>query len=104
MAKRKPKPKGPPQPPDRPEEAPDADKVPDVELPKSTPDERGFTPEILDRTVIAIPLLKILKDEQEEQQQAQKSNRAFVPKPIPVIIDLNLEHHQGRAGARQRVE
>jgi serine protease AprX len=79
-------------PPDVPSEAPSADEIPAVELPKSNPNERGFTPQVLDRTVIAIPLLKILEEEEKKKKEDQK--------PIPVIIDLNLEHHHGRAGAR----
>jgi hypothetical protein len=55
------------------------------------PDRVGFLPEVLDRTVIAIPLLRELEDE-------RKPARVF-----DIIIDLNLELNfggrQGREGS-----
>src|SRR3954469_10762373 len=69
-------------------------------LPKSDPTKPGFVPEALDRTVIAIPLLRELKKEDEGTQE---------PKAHNVIIDLNLEFPgdanfpAGRAGARDWV-
>lgn len=66
-------------------------------LPKSDPQKPGFVPEALDRTVIAIPLLRDLKKEDEGEA---------TPKAHRVIIDLNLEFpgdnnfDAGRSGAR----
>ena len=59
------------------------------ELPDSDPEKKPFLPEILDRTVIAIPLLRELENAGQ--------------KLIPVIIDLNLEFRGGRNAARQRL-
>jgi subtilisin family serine protease len=59
------------------------------ELEQSDPRKKPFTPETLDKTVIAIPLLKMLEEDKE------KLDKAF-----PVIIDLNLEYPAGRTGAR----
>jgi serine protease AprX len=56
--------------------------------PQSDPTKKPFTPETLDRTVIAIPLLdKIEKD--------------GLRKPQNVIIDINLEYPDGREKARE---
>jgi len=69
-------------------------------LDKSNPKQTGFVPENLDRTVIAIPLLKELKKEDDGEAD---------PKPHNVIIDLNLEFPGdsefpgGRNGARDWV-
>jgi serine protease AprX len=58
--------------------------------PQSDPTKKPFTPETLDRTIIAIPLLdKIAKD--------------GLHKPQDVIIDLNLEYPKGREEARKEV-
>ena len=46
----------------------------------------GFDPRVLDRSVIALPLLEWMKRTPAE--------------PLAVIIDLNLEYHEGREGAR----
>ncbi|HYX29445.1 MAG TPA: S8 family peptidase [Pyrinomonadaceae bacterium] len=70
-------------------------------LEKSDPEKPGFVPEALDRTVIAIPLLKDLKKEDEGEA---------TPALHDVIIDLNLEfpgdsnHPAGRIGAREWVK
>ncbi|HEX3086881.1 MAG TPA: hypothetical protein VHP99_20245, partial [Pyrinomonadaceae bacterium] len=70
------------------------------QLPKSNPEKFGFVPEALDRTVIAIPLLRDLKKE-DVGDVASKAHR--------VIIDLNLEFPgdeafgPGRSGARDWV-
>jgi subtilisin family serine protease len=61
---------------------------------EADPNKKPFTPEVLDKTVIAIPLLEILKDEDEGRRPRQ---------PLPVIIDINLEYRDGPAAARQRV-
>jgi serine protease AprX len=62
---------------------------------ESDPNKKPFTPEVLDKTVIAIPLLEIL-----ESEDAAPAPRA----PQPVIIDVNLEYRQGAAAARERVK
>jgi hypothetical protein len=65
-------------------------------LEQSDPRKMPFTPATLDKTVIAIPLLLMLKEEEEQRQQ----NPTLEPKLFPVIIDLNLEYPAGRTGAR----
>ena len=64
-------------------------------LEQSNPKQSPFVPENLDRTVIAIPLLKDLKAEDEGTEE---------PKSHAVIIDLNLEFPGGRNGAREWVK
>ena len=59
------------------------------------PRKPQFTPETLDSTVIAIPLLNKLKEEQEKI----KEDPARKPESFPVIIDLNLEYPGGRGQA-----
>jgi serine protease AprX len=62
---------------------------------ESDPTKKPFTPEVLDKTVIAIPLLEILQA--EEGQPA--------PRPLqPVIIDINLEYRDGATAARERIK
>lgn len=57
-----------------------------------------FTPEVLDSTTIAIPLLQVIKTE------AEKSGRpGYVPPILDVMIDLNLEYPDGREAARAQV-
>ncbi len=51
-----------------------------AELPESDPSapkSSAFTPEVLDQTVIAIPLLKILKDERDEEKKAPEGTEAL---------------------------
>jgi serine protease AprX len=62
---------------------------------ESDPSKKPFTPEVLDKTVIAIPLLTILQAE-----EGQPDPRP----PQPVIIDINLEFRNGAAAARQRIK
>lgn len=50
-----------------------------------------FNPDVLDKMVIALPLMEILKQDTDGQ-------------PHDVIIDLNLDHPKGRDGAREKVE
>ena len=62
---------------------------------ESDPNKKPFTPEVLDKTVIAIPLLEILAED-----DAQPG-----PRPLQsVIIDINLEYRDGAAAARQRIK
>jgi subtilisin family serine protease len=51
-----------------------------------------FRPDILDKSVIAIPLLKILESPQAKPEILH-----------PVVIDLNLQHRRGLQGARDWV-
>src|SRR5262245_33656120 len=62
---------------------------------ETDPKKKPFTPEVLDKTVIAIPLL----DELKKDAKKTKKDR----KPIPVIIDINLEYRQGASAARERI-
>ena len=71
--------------------AADAEKLTD---PKASEARPGFTPRTLDRSVIAIPLLRDLVAE----------SQAGVEKPHDVVIDLHLEFPGGREKARARVE
>src|SRR5437763_1213575 len=66
----------------------------DDELQESDPKEKPFLPQNLDRTVIAIPLLKDLKREDKGKKP---------PEAHDVIIDLNLEYPGGRDGASEWV-
>jgi serine protease AprX len=68
-------------------------------LPQSDPQKKPFAPEVLDKTVIAVPLLDILKREEE----ARRRNKRRKPEVHAVIIDLNLEYPGGREGAREWV-
>jgi hypothetical protein len=70
-----------------------------AELPQSDPQVKPFVPEVLDRTVIAIPLLKELMAEEKAIAQDATSGR----KIYDVIIDLHLEYPGGRTEARKRV-
>ncbi len=58
-----------------------------------------FTPEVLDKTVIAIPLLRHPRHEEEK-----KKKKGEKPEPQLVIIDINLEYREGPAAARERVK
>ena len=53
---------------------------------------------MLDKTVIAIPLLDILDEEEKKKKKGGK------PEPQLVIIDINLEYREGPAAARERVK
>jgi serine protease AprX len=64
------------------------------EFEESDPKEKPFLPKSLDRTVIAIPLLRDLRREDKGKT---------APEAHDVIIDLNLEYPDGRDGAREWV-
>jgi serine protease AprX len=55
------------------------------------PKSRRFLPDVLDRTVIAIPLLAWFKDPTKRQ-------------PFDIVVDLNLNYRDGLKGARKVVE
>ncbi len=69
-------------------------------LPQSNPQDKPFTPEVLDRSVIATPLQDMLKREDE----ALKTDPTTPRQMYHVIIDLHLEYPGGRPAARQRVQ
>jgi hypothetical protein len=54
--------------------------------------QEGFLPQVLDRTVIAIPLLRNLDDPARRDEI------------FDLVIDVNLEHKGGREAARNRIE
>jgi subtilisin family serine protease len=54
----------------------------------------GFLPEVLDRTVIAFPLLNKF----EKLQDSEKH------RPFHIAVDLNLDYHRGIDGAREDVK
>ncbi len=56
------------------------------------PPRSGFSPRDLDRSIIAIPLLR----------EMRRSPAPGVP--LEVVIDLNLNYHDGRDSARTRVQ
>lgn len=68
-------------------------------LAHSDPDDRRFTPAVLDQTVIAIPLLAQMKAEEDALQK----DAGLARKKYPVIIDLHLEFPGGREAAGDRV-
>ncbi|WP_217478362.1 S8 family peptidase [Pararobbsia alpina] len=63
------------------------------------PQEKPFTPKVLDRTAVAIPLLEDLIAEQKRLAETPGTKRRL----YPVIIDLHLEYPGGRDSARTRV-
>ncbi len=70
---------------------------------KETQPDKGssrevFDPEILDRTVIAIPLLDRITG------KSAKRGENVPPEPWDVIIDINLLYPDGRLEARKQVE
>ena len=65
--------------------------------------ESGFTPRTLDRSVIAIPLLRQLVSESETMARAVAEGGEPHPKEYDVVIDLHLEYPGGREKARERI-
>jgi subtilisin family serine protease len=65
--------------------------------------EAGFTPRTLDRSVIAIPLLRQLVKDSDEMARAVAEGGEPRPKEYDVVIDLHLEYPGGREKARERV-
>src|SRR5262245_45278169 len=70
--------------------------VANVKINEADTHNKPFTTEVLDRTVIAIPLLEDFRKELEQLKEDPTRD----PKIYPVIIDINLEYHFGRSGAR----
>lgn len=83
-------------------------------LPESQPDDYNFTPEVLDKTAIAIPLLRELKKEKEQraaiEKQIKEPEQGKETPTLPplllyeVIIDLNLRYTGGKAKAGKKRE
>jgi subtilisin family serine protease len=63
-----------------------------------------FNPDNLDRTVIAIPLLNDLKQEEQKETEEAKEGESFTPKSFDLIIDLNLDYKGGRDKAKALVQ
>lgn len=63
--------------------------------------DRPFTPDVLDKTVIAVPLLDIL--DKDEEAAREKKTTGGQRERHAIIIDLNLEFPGGRKGARGEV-
>ena len=61
---------------------------------QSDPDKKPFTPEVLDRSVIAKPLADKFGAEEQARQQDPNAPR----QTYHVIIDLHLEHPGGKYG------
>jgi subtilisin family serine protease len=72
-------------------------------LDESDPRGQHFTPETLDSTVIAIPLLKRLDKDEVRLKDGKEKHLVLNPRLFPVVIDLNLKYPGGRDGARQWV-
>ncbi len=68
-------------------------------LSESDPTRSPFTPAVLDKTVIAVPLLEMLATERKEL----KEDKSRKPKVHAIILDLNLEFPGGRDKARDEV-
>lgn len=91
-----------PPPTNQPDQVPIGDAPP---LPDSDPKKPGFDPETLDRTVIAIPLLREMHAETEEAGKAKKGRkRQPAPRKYDVIVDANLEFSGGRQEAREKIK
>jgi subtilisin family serine protease len=71
------------------------------ELPGEDPSKGTFTPKVLDKTVIAIPLLERLR---KEQALEQEQGTAYEPPLLGVVLDLNLEYSGGRGTGRERAQ
>jgi subtilisin family serine protease len=71
-----------------------------TEIPGSDPqraEPEGFTPEQLDRTVLAIPLMHRLRAERE----ARGNDPALPPQKFDVVIDINLDYGKDRPETRR---
>jgi hypothetical protein len=61
----------------------------------TTRERWNFVPRQLDRTVIAIPLLDRLEEEDHGERE---------PEPHAIVMELNLEHSESRAETRRLAE
>ncbi|CAN5756711.1 MAG: S8 family peptidase [Euzebyales bacterium] len=57
----------------------------------------GFTPEVLDRSVLALPLLKRMDPDRPSTETDDDDAEMH-----QVVIDVNLTYHRGREAARER--
>jgi hypothetical protein len=46
---------------------------------ETNPKKKSFTPEVLDKTVIAIPLLEILKKEAKKKKRVKFADEELIP-------------------------
>jgi hypothetical protein len=74
---------------------------PAEQLPGGDPAKKTFTPMVLDKTVIAMPLLERLKAEQKKREKAEEEGKSYSPPLLGVVLDLNLEYFEGRDRGRQ---
>jgi serine protease AprX len=73
-------------------------------LPHSDPKKPGFDPESLDRTIIAIPLLRDIREEKIKAEEVKETGDPVPPaRKYDVIVDANLEFSGGRQEARERI-
>ncbi|HEX2222849.1 MAG TPA: S8 family peptidase [Thermoanaerobaculia bacterium] len=63
--------------------------------------EKPFSPDLLDSTVIAIPLLEQFREERTRRAKEKRRGAEPGPELYDVIIDLNLDYHSGRKAARE---
>lgn len=68
---------------------------------RADPNRPGFLPESLDKSVIALPLLYALDEEEQDKRTSGSLGLSYEPRRV--IIDLNLEFEGGRSAARTRV-
>src|SRR2546423_4350636 len=66
--------------------------------PEDTKKVRSFQPRVLDKTVIALPLLRDLEAEDKAREEAKGTKPPFMV--YEVIIDLHLDYPGGRPKAR----
>ncbi len=55
-----------------------------------------FTPEQLDRTVLALPLIRQLEEERERLESGAQTQ----PRAHPIVIEINLDHREPRPETR----
>ncbi|HEX2447173.1 MAG TPA: S8 family peptidase [Methyloceanibacter sp.] len=72
-----------------------------ADLPEANPKKKPFTPEVMDRTVVAIPLLNKLMAERKAHEDEPGYK---LKKPYHVIIDLHLTYPGGRSKAREQAK
>lgn len=63
-------------------------------------EREAFDPDVLDTSVVSVPLLRQLDDE----KRALADHPEQRPTPHAVIIDVNLDYHGGRDEARRRAK
>jgi serine protease AprX len=76
--------------------------MPDESPPEETTNVKSFQPRVLDKTVLALPLIR--EFEKEERGRARTKDKAVPWKLHEVIIDVHLDFPGGRARARETVK